>query len=95
MGRADATIEVTVIYCAGPGEVDETVLRLPGGSTLQAAVEASGLLRRHPGLDLAQGAGVWGRRRPPEATLRDRDRVELYRPLRIDPKEARRTRAGR
>jgi hypothetical protein len=95
MGHADASIEVTVVYCAAPGKADETVLQLPAGSTLRDAVEASGLLRRHPGIDPAHGAGVWGRRRSPETVLRDRDRVELYRPLTIDPKEARRTRAGR
>jgi hypothetical protein len=95
MGHADRSIEVTVVFCAGPGEADESVLRLPVGSTLREAVQASGLLQRHAGLDVAHGAGIWGKRRPPETPLRDRDRVELYRPLRIDPKEARRTRAGR
>lgn len=95
MDRAEASIEVTVVYCAGPGQVDETVLRLPAGSTLHDAVEASGVCQRHPELHPGREAGIWGKRKPPEAMLRERDRVELYRPLKIDPKEARRARAGR
>jgi hypothetical protein len=39
--------------------------------------------------------GVWGRKQPLDAALRDRDRVELYRPLQVDPKEARRLRYKR
>jgi hypothetical protein len=95
MGRAEPTIEVTVVHCAGPGEVDEVRLTLPLGSTLREALTASGLFERHPGIDVLHDLGIWGRRRPPEARLRDRDRVEVYRALTIDPKEARRVRAGK
>jgi putative ubiquitin-RnfH superfamily antitoxin RatB of RatAB toxin-antitoxin module len=86
-------IAVEVIYSPGPRQVEVVPLALPEGSTVAQALAASGLLERH---GLAGGplpdCGVWGRRQPPAAVLRDRDRVEVYRPLRCDPKEARRQR---
>ena len=85
-------IRVEVAYSPAPRQVDAVELSLPPGSTLQQALQASGLLQRH-GLSVAGlSAGIWGRRQPLEAELRDRDRVEIYRPLRCDPKEARRQR---
>ena len=59
------------------------------------AIEASGLCSRHALDAAALKAGIWGRVQPPQTPLRDQDRVELYRPLRVDPKEARRRRALR
>ena len=59
------------------------------GYTVQAAIEASGLRAQFPDIDLAPGSvGVWGRKAPLEQTLRARDRVEIWRPLRVDPKLA-------
>jgi putative ubiquitin-RnfH superfamily antitoxin RatB of RatAB toxin-antitoxin module len=57
-------------------------------------VRASGLLEKHPGLD-ARKIGIYGKLVDPGAALRDGDRVEIYRPLLLDPKEARRRRAAR
>jgi putative ubiquitin-RnfH superfamily antitoxin RatB of RatAB toxin-antitoxin module len=86
-------IGVTVVYSPCEGEVDEVSLRLPAGATLAEAVRASGLQQRHAGVDLAQApVGVWGVLRGPDHVLREADRVELYRPLTVDPKEARRRR---
>lgn len=86
-------VRVSVAYSPRARNVDETELSLPAGSTLADAVRASGLLARHPGLDLAQAkVGIWGRVQPVETVLRDRDRVEVYRALQVDPKEARRLR---
>lgn len=94
MGPAE-TVSVVVVYCAGPGQVDETALRLRAGSTLAQAVDACGVLNRHA-LQLRQlQLGIWGRRHTADAVLRERDRVELYRPLLVDPKEARRLRYGK
>lgn len=96
MGHGDAALQVAVevIYCAHPGQADSVQLRLPPGSTLAQALLASGLLARH-GL-CAEGlkVGIWSRLQPLHTLLRDRDRVEIYRPLRVDPKEARRQRYG-
>ncbi|MEW6704780.1 MAG: RnfH family protein [Pseudomonadota bacterium] len=85
-------VRVEVCYSPGPGLVECLALELPGGATLWQAVQASGLLDRHPELAGQPEVGIWGRKQPPDTLLRDRDRVELYRPLEVDPKEARRQR---
>jgi uncharacterized protein len=85
-------IGVEVVYCPSPGVIDRVALSLPDGSLLRDAIEASGLAVRH-GLDLATASvGIWARKEPVDAPLRERDRVEIYRPLQCDPKEARRLR---
>jgi putative ubiquitin-RnfH superfamily antitoxin RatB of RatAB toxin-antitoxin module len=86
-------MRISVAYSPHAGEVDETLLELADGTTLIEAIRASGLLQRHPGIDLAVlRTGIWGRVKPLDAPLRERDRVEIYRPLQVDPKEARRLR---
>ena len=85
-------ISVEVAYSPAPRQVEVVVLSLPPGSTLQQALQASGLLERHHLDGVEVQVGIWGRRQPLQAELRDRDRVEIYRPLRCDPKEARRQR---
>ncbi len=86
---------VEVVFCAGPGLVDCTSLRLPPGTTVVDALRASRVLERHPTLGPAPPVGVWGRMESLGHPLRDRDRVEVYRPLTVDPKEARRLRYRR
>jgi len=87
---------VTVVYAPSPRQVHEVGLTLPAGSTVQAAIDASGLRARYPDMDLAPGSvGVWGRKTPLEHVLREHDRVEIWRPLRVDPKLARRERFGK
>ncbi len=87
-----AALHVEVVYCPAPGDCDRRALTLPAGSTVQDALQASGLVERH-GLDpAALSLGVWCRAAAPTQLLRDADRVELYRPLQVDPKEARRQR---
>lgn len=86
-------VNVSVAYSPRPGEVDEVQLVLPAGATVEAALARSGLLQRHPAIDLsAPRIGVWGKLRALDHVLRDLDRVEIYRPLLVDPKEARRLR---
>ena len=86
-------MKVEVAYSPAPGDIDHCELELPEGSTLGQALRASGLLLRHPEIVAeALETGVWGRRQPLDAVLRERDRVEVYRPLKVDPKEARRLR---
>ncbi len=93
MDRAELHIEV--VYCPRPGVTDLQSLLLAPGATVADAVQASGLVVRH-GLD-AEGLrlGVWGKPRSADSVLRERDRVEIYRPLIVDPKEARRQRYQR
>jgi putative ubiquitin-RnfH superfamily antitoxin RatB of RatAB toxin-antitoxin module len=89
-------LRITVAYSPAPRAVDLVELTLPDGATVHDALVASGLAVRHPGVDFAVlKVGVWGKLRAPEAPLRDADRVEVYRPLQVDPKEARRQRYRR
>ncbi|MBI2311711.1 MAG: RnfH family protein [Betaproteobacteria bacterium] len=74
----------------------QTVIQVtvPPGTSVRAAVEASGLLQKHPDIDLETNKlGIYGKLVKPDTVLRDRDRVEIYRPLKADPKEVRRKRA--
>ncbi len=94
MAPAD-TLAVAVVFGAASGVVEQVDLQLPAGATLAQALQASGFLNRH-GLQLQQvQAGIWGRAQGLPTVLRERDRVELYRPLKVDPKEARRLRYGK
>jgi len=90
---APAEVHVSVAFSPRAGVVDEVQLQLPAGSTVADALQASGMQTRHPEHELsALPVGVWGAFCERGEVLRDRDRVELYRPLRVDPKEARRQR---
>ena len=86
---------LTVAVACSPveGAAEECRVALPPGATLMDALRASGMLERHPHIDLArQAVGIWGRIRALDTPLQDGDRVEIYRPLQFDPKEARRRR---
>jgi putative ubiquitin-RnfH superfamily antitoxin RatB of RatAB toxin-antitoxin module len=90
-----ASLSVQVVY-ALPGREDAVSLKLPAGATALDALHASGLLERHPDIDLArQKIGIYGKVVSRQAALRDGDRVEVYRPLLVEAKEARRRRALR
>ena len=86
-------MRIEVVY-ALPQRQERVSLDLAPGSTVLDAIQASGLLQRLPEIKLSR-AGVWGRPASPDTRLRDRDRVEIYRPLIADPKEIRRRRAGK
>jgi putative ubiquitin-RnfH superfamily antitoxin RatB of RatAB toxin-antitoxin module len=86
-----SSIRVEVVLALARG-VDAVTLSLPAGSTVRDAIAASGIGERHPGIDPG-AVGVFGRRVAPDAPLADGDRVEVYRALLDDPKEARRRRA--
>jgi putative ubiquitin-RnfH superfamily antitoxin RatB of RatAB toxin-antitoxin module len=90
---AEAQIAVQVCH-ATPDTAFLRDLRLDAGSTVRQAIEASGLLETVAGIDLASAAvGVYGKKKTLDTVLREHDRVEVYRPLLADPKEARRRRA--
>ena len=95
MARADEAARLSVAVACSPadGRAEECRIELPAGATLIDALRASGVLERHPHIDLArQAIGVWGRLCALDAPLKEGDRVEIYRPLQVDPKEARRRR---
>ena len=91
------TITIEVVYGL-PQEQALLVMAVPAGTTAREAVRLSGLAARFPELDPGHAPlGIFGKleKDPAARVLREGDRVEVYRPLLIDPKEARRLRAER
>ena len=92
-GRGSAAFTVEVAY-ALPEEQTLVQLEVEPGTTVEEAIRRSRVLERHPEIDLQrQKVGVFGKPSRLDAPLRPRDRVEIYRPLKVDPKEMRRRRA--
>lgn len=86
-------ITVEVVYATAERQCLRT-LTLPAGSSVIEAVEQSGIVQAMPGLVVDPSRlGIFSRRVAPDDRLRDGDRVEIYRPLTLDPKDARRRRA--
>lgn len=89
----DNEITVEVAYALPQEQVVLSLSVLPG-TTAQQAVELSGILNKFPEIDLARNKlGIFAKLSKPDTVLRDRDRVEIYRPLIADPKEVRKKRA--
>ena len=75
----------------------QTLLKVdvPSGSTAEQAIRQSGLLDKHPDIDLTVNKiGIFSKATRLDTVLRDKDRVEVYRPLQADPKEVRKQRAA-
>lgn len=90
---ASATLTVEVAY-ARPEAQSLRVVHLVAGASAADAVRASGLLETYPEIPWPDVAlGVFSRKVGPEYRVEDGDRVEIYRPLTVDPKERRRARA--
>lgn len=90
----DAGLRISVVYLR-PGLAFEKALWLPAGATVGAAIEASGIRDAVAELgDAELEVGVFSQVRRPADPLYDGDRVEIYRRLTIDPKEARRVRVA-
>jgi putative ubiquitin-RnfH superfamily antitoxin RatB of RatAB toxin-antitoxin module len=90
-----ARLSIEVCYAAPQGQA-LIALELPEGATLQQAIEASGILRRYPDIDLGtQKVGVFGKLKTLDTVLADHDRVEIYRPLLVDPKLSRQRRVDK
>jgi hypothetical protein len=91
---SDRPIQVEVAY-ASTSQQRLVTLALPAGSCVLHAIEQSGLLAEFPEINLAtQRVGIFSRPCALDTTLRDQDRVEIYRPLVADPKESRRERVA-
>ncbi len=89
-------ITVEVAY-ARPDRQEIVPLEVPEGTSAWDAVQQSGITDIFPEIDLdSQDMGIFSKvlRDPRHHALKEGDRVEIYRPLRIDPKEARANRAG-
>ena len=88
------TIMVEVAY-ARPDEQRILELEVDQGTTLEQAVELSGVLDRLPEIEVEGGKmGIFGKSARRDRVLQERDRVEVYRPLIADPKEVRRQRVA-
>ena len=88
-----ASINVEVIY-ALPEQQPILQVRLAEGATVEEAIRASGVLNAFPEIDLAKNkVGIFSKLVKLNEPVRDKDRVEIYRPLIADPKEVRRKRA--
>ncbi|TAN51840.1 MAG: RnfH family protein [Methylococcaceae bacterium] len=91
----DTRIKVEVAY-AKPAEQVILSVMLETDATVEAAIHASGILQRFPEIDLAQAkVGIFSKPCGLDHVPRPNERIEIYRPLIADPKEARRHRAAK
>lgn len=90
-----ADLQVEVVYALPEKQYLRSV-RLPEGSTVEQAIQASGLTELRKEIDLSVNkVGIYSRTVKLKDTVAEGDRVEIYRPLLADPKELRRQRAER
>ena len=88
------SLRVAVAWSPRPGEAREVAVELPAGANVLDAIRASGAMTGIDAVDVStRSVGIWGRGVGLDARLAEGDRVEIYRPLQMDPKEARRRRA--
>jgi uncharacterized protein len=93
MQMSEQHIMVEVAY-ALPREQLIIPISMPLGANAEAAIRASGILNKFPEIDLnLNQIGIFGKLSKLDAPLRNLDRIEIYRPLIADPKEARKQRA--
>ena len=88
-------ILVEIAY-ALPEEQVIVSIKVPTIFNVQQAIEKSGIQKKFPNIDLSKNkVGIFGKKTTLDHTLNDRDRIEIYRPLILDPKEMRRKRAAK
>ena len=83
-------ITVTVVYSPEPRNIVEKTLEMPKGSTVLQALQQAELVNE--AVETGHTVGIWGKKTSPSHVLHDLDRIEIYRPLKVDPKVARRER---
>ena len=89
----EKTIPVEVAYATPQAQVIIN-LNVKPGTTLLEAIKLSGVLEQFPEIDLEKNKfGIFSKANDADTVLREKDRVEIYRPLIADPKESRRKRA--
>jgi uncharacterized protein len=99
---AQVELKITVVYSPAPRVLHELALALPAGACVQDALaacakdarfaQALSAMPAHKGTSVGIGIGIWGKKAALHQPLMPQDRIELYRPLRVDPKVARRER---
>ena len=85
--------KVTLVVSLAPRSIKELQLSVVAGTTANQALRASGMLDSLSGVQLeVLELAIWGRKATGDHVLRPEDRLELVRPLLVDPKVARRER---
>ena len=93
---SSAMLAVDLVFSPAPRQVRQWSLALPAGSSVAQALEVGGIFSEFPELLASRlRLGIWGRKAGLDQLLADHDRIEIYRPLRADPKAARRERFSR
>ena len=101
---AESTLQITICWSLASRHVQELSLLVPEGSTVDAALDLAMLHLTQNGAKVDasvaamlkfQQPGIWGRKVPWTQAVQAGDRIELYRPLQVDPKVARRQRFKR
>lgn len=91
----DEGVQVVVCYASAREEFLRPMKVAPG-TTIGQAIEMSGVLEAYPEINLAtQPVGIYAKKKTLDTVLRERDRIEIYRPLVADPKDSRRKRAAK
>lgn len=91
--KQSTLIKIEVVY-GTPTEQELLLLEVEDGITVEQAIISSGILSSFPEVDLnVNKVGVWNRTAKLTDTIKDLDRIEIYRPLIADPKEVRKRRA--
>ena len=94
-GEGATELQVYVSYATAQREFLRP-LRVPAGTTIGQAIETSGVLAEFPDINLVtQPVGIYAKKQTLDTPLRERDRIEIYRPLIADPKDSRRKRAAK
>lgn len=92
---ASAPVGITVCYASDRHEWLRA-LEVEAGTTLGEAIERSGVLQDFPDINLTtQPVGIYAKKKTLDTVVRERDRIEIYRPLVADPKDSRRRRAAK
>jgi hypothetical protein len=93
MATRNPAIQIEVVYALPERQIVRR-LSLPPGTTVERAVNLSEINHLFPEIDLSRNKlGIFGKLVKPDRALQDGDRVEIYRPLILDPKDSRRKRA--
>lgn len=94
--KPGSRLKISLVYSPAPRQVREWTLELATGSTVAQALAECGIFEEFSELQATQPSlGIWGKKTSLDQVLQERDRVEIYRGLQVDPKTARRERFSR
>ncbi|MDB6096989.1 MAG: hypothetical protein JWM09_1267 [Francisellaceae bacterium] len=85
-------LTIEIVFCENDLEILKTI-KLKNGSNVEDAIKISEIMAEFPNVLVNKQIGIWGKKADLKALLKNKDRIEIYRPLIIDPKKARLLRA--